>query len=50
MLFSIATGWILQATHSCTLLFSIVGSAYLVSLLILFIIDPGLTPVEDVAL
>lgn len=50
VLFSIATGWILQATHSYTLLFSIAGSAYLVALLILFMIDPGLTPVEDVAL
>jgi ACS family hexuronate transporter-like MFS transporter len=49
VLFSIATGWILQVTHSYTLLFSIAGSAYLIALLILFLIDPRLTPIEDAA-
>jgi len=49
VLFSIATGWILQVTHSYTLLFSVAGSAYLIALLILFLIDPRLTPIEDAA-
>ena len=48
-LFAIATGWILQATHSHTLLFSIAGSAYLIALLILQLIVPKLTPIEDPA-
>jgi ACS family hexuronate transporter-like MFS transporter len=49
VLFAIATGWILRATHSYTLLFSVAGSAYLVALLILFLIVPRLTPIEDPA-
>jgi MFS transporter, ACS family, hexuronate transporter len=49
VLFAIATGWILQATHSYTLLFSIAGTAYLIALLILFLIVPRLTPIEDPA-
>jgi ACS family hexuronate transporter-like MFS transporter len=49
VLFAIATGWILQALHSYTLLFSIAGSAYLIALLILFLIVPRLTPIEDPA-
>jgi MFS transporter, ACS family, hexuronate transporter len=47
VLFAIATGRILQATHSYTLLFSIAGTAYLVALLFLFLIVPRLTPIED---
>jgi MFS transporter, ACS family, hexuronate transporter len=47
VLFAIATGWILQATHSYTLLFSIAASAYLVGLLLLFLIVPRLIPIED---
>jgi ACS family hexuronate transporter-like MFS transporter len=49
VLFAIAMGWILPATHRYTLLFSIAGSAYLIALLILCLIVPTLTPVEDPA-
>jgi ACS family hexuronate transporter-like MFS transporter len=49
VLCAIATGWILQATHRYTLLFSIAGSAYLIAWLILFWIVPKLTPIEDPA-
>ena len=49
VLFSIATGWILQATHSYTLLFSLAAGAYLVALLLLFLIVPKLTRIEDPA-
>jgi ACS family hexuronate transporter-like MFS transporter len=49
VLFVIATGRVLQATHSYKLLFSIAGTAYLVALLFLFLIVPRLTPIEDSA-
>lgn len=49
VLFAMATGWILQATHSYTLLFSIAGTDYLVALLLLFLIVPGLAPIADPA-
>jgi ACS family hexuronate transporter-like MFS transporter len=49
VLFSIATGWILQATHNYTLLFSIAAGAYLVALLLLFLIVPKLARIEDPA-
>ena len=49
VLFSIATGWILQATHSYTLLFSVAAGAYLVALLLLFLIVPNLTRIEEPA-
>jgi ACS family hexuronate transporter-like MFS transporter len=49
VLFSIATGWILQATHSYTLLFSLAAGAYLMALLLLFLIVPKLTRIEDPA-
>lgn len=49
VLFAIATGWILEVTHSYTLLFSIAGTAYMVALLFLFLIVPRLAPIEDPA-
>jgi ACS family hexuronate transporter-like MFS transporter len=49
VLFSIATGWILQATHSYTLLFSLAAGAYLIALLFLFLIVPKLTRIEHPA-
>jgi ACS family hexuronate transporter-like MFS transporter len=49
VLFSIVTGWILQATHSYTLLFSVAAGTYLVALLLLFLIVPKLTPIQEPA-
>jgi hypothetical protein len=49
VLFSIATGWILQATRCYTLLFSLAAGAYLIALLLLFLIVPKLARIEDPA-
>jgi MFS transporter, ACS family, hexuronate transporter len=49
VLFSLVTGWILQATHSYTLLFSVAAGTYLVALLLLFLIVPKLTPIAEPA-
>jgi MFS transporter, ACS family, hexuronate transporter len=48
VLFSLSTGWVLQLTHSYTPLFVAAASAYLVALLFLRVIAPGL-PRIDVA-
>jgi len=48
VLFSLSTGWVLQLTHSYTPLFVAAASAYLVGLLFLRVIAPGL-PRIDVA-
>jgi len=44
-LFSLITGWVLQSYHSYTPLFSIAAASYLLGLLFLRIIAPGLQPV-----
>jgi ACS family hexuronate transporter-like MFS transporter len=46
VLFSLSTGWVLQLTHSYTPLFVAAASAYLVGLLLLRVIAPGLPRVE----
>jgi ACS family hexuronate transporter-like MFS transporter len=46
VLFSLSTGWVLQLTHSYTPLFVVAASAYLVGLLLLRIIAPGLQRVD----
>jgi MFS transporter, ACS family, hexuronate transporter len=46
VLFSLSTGWVLQLTHSYTPLFVVAASAYLVGLLFLRIIAPGLQRVD----
>ena len=47
VLFAIGTGWILQVTHSYTVLFAVAASAYLVALFFLWLIAPKLQPIED---
>ena len=42
VLFSLSTGWILQAYHSYTPLFSVAATSYLVGLLFLRLLAPGL--------
>ena len=44
VLFAICTGWVLEVTHSYTALFAFAGSAYMVALLLLVLIAPGLRP------
>ena len=46
VLFSLSTGWVLQLTHSYTPLFVVAASAYLVGLLFLRTIAPGLQRVD----
>jgi ACS family hexuronate transporter-like MFS transporter len=46
VLFSLSTGWVLQAYHSYTPLFSIAAASYLLGLLLLRLIAPGLLRVE----
>jgi ACS family hexuronate transporter-like MFS transporter len=46
VLFSLSTGWVLQAYHSYTPLFSIAAASYLLGLLLLRVIAPGLPRVE----
>jgi len=45
-LFAFFAGHILQLTHSYASLFGIAGSAYLLALLILYLLAPGLKRVE----
>ena len=46
---AVATGYILESTHqNYTIVFFIAGSAYLVALLVMHLLAPQLTPVEDV--
>jgi ACS family hexuronate transporter-like MFS transporter len=46
VLFSLSTGWVLQLTHSYTPLFVLSASAYLVGLVFLQLLAPGLRPIE----
>ena len=46
VLFSLSTGWVLQLTHTYTPLFVFAASAYLLGLLLLRIIAPGLQRVD----
>jgi ACS family hexuronate transporter-like MFS transporter len=46
VLFSLSTGWILQITHSYASLFGIAASAYLIALLVLRTLAPGLKKIE----
>jgi MFS transporter, ACS family, hexuronate transporter len=41
VLFALGTGWLLQLTHSYTLLFVVSGSAYMVALLFILVLAPG---------
>jgi ACS family hexuronate transporter-like MFS transporter len=47
VLFSLSTGWVLQVTHSYTPLFAVAASAYLVGLLLLQLLAPGLRPIPS---
>ena len=53
VLFSLSTGWVLQSYHSYTPLFSVAAASYLVGLLFLVIMVPGLrkadVPIESSA-
>jgi ACS family hexuronate transporter-like MFS transporter len=49
VLFSLSTGWVLQLTHSYTPLFAVAASAYLIGLLFLRLMAPGLKRIEFVA-
>lgn len=49
VLFSLITGWVLQSYHSYTVLFSIAAASYLLGLLALRIIAPGLQRVDIAA-
>jgi len=42
VLFSVSTGWVLQSHHSYAPLFSVAAASYLVGLLILVAVAPGL--------
>jgi MFS transporter, ACS family, hexuronate transporter len=42
VLFSLSTGWVLQSYHSYTPLFSVAAASYLVGLLFLMVMTPGL--------
>ncbi len=44
--FSLSTGWLLQLTHSYTPMFAIAASGYLVGLLLLQLLAPGLHPIS----
>jgi ACS family hexuronate transporter-like MFS transporter len=46
VLFSLGTGWVLQLTHSYTPLFALAASAYLIGLLFLRLMAPGLKRVD----
>jgi ACS family hexuronate transporter-like MFS transporter len=46
VLFSIATGWVLELTHSYGALFTIASSAYLVALGLLYLLAPSLQSVD----
>jgi len=46
VLFSLSTGWVLQITHSYASLFGIAASAYLIALLVLRTLAPGLKKIE----
>ncbi len=46
VLFSLSAGWVLQITHSYASLFGIAASAYLIGLLVLRLLAPGLRKVE----
>jgi ACS family hexuronate transporter-like MFS transporter len=46
VLFSVATGWVLELTHSYAVLFAIASSAYLVALGVLRFLVPRLQPVR----
>jgi MFS transporter, ACS family, hexuronate transporter len=48
-LFAFFAGHILQLTHSYVILFSIASSAYLLALIVLYVLAPGLKKVEFVA-
>jgi ACS family hexuronate transporter-like MFS transporter len=42
VLFSLSTGWVLQSQHSYAPLFSVAAASYLVGMLFLLILAPGL--------
>jgi len=46
VLFSLSAGWVLQITHSYSSLFGIAASAYLIALLVLRTLAPGLKKIE----
>jgi MFS transporter, ACS family, aldohexuronate transporter len=46
VLFSLGTGWVLQLTHSYTLLFAIAPATYLLALFLLRTLAPNLKPVD----
>ena len=49
VLFSLSAGWVLQITHSYASLFGIAASAYLIALLVLRTLAPGLKRIEVAA-
>jgi ACS family hexuronate transporter-like MFS transporter len=49
VLFSLSTGWILQITHSYASLFGIAATAYLIALVVLRFLAPGLNKIEVAA-
>ncbi|HVW75965.1 MAG TPA: MFS transporter [Alloacidobacterium sp.] len=49
VLFSLSAGWVLQITHSYASLFGIAASAYLLALLVLRALAPGLRKIEVAA-
>jgi len=50
VLFSLGTGWVLELTHSYTPLFAVAASVYLVGLLFLQLLAPGLKPIDQAAM
>jgi ACS family hexuronate transporter-like MFS transporter len=46
VLFSLTTGWVLQSYHTYTPLFSVAATSYLVGILFLRILAPGLKKVD----
>ncbi|HZU08335.1 MAG TPA: MFS transporter [Pseudacidobacterium sp.] len=46
VLFSLSAGWVLQITHSYASLFGIAASAYLIALVVVRLLAPGLKKVE----
>jgi ACS family hexuronate transporter-like MFS transporter len=48
-LFAFFAGHILKLTHSYVILFSIASSAYLLALIVLYVLAPGLKKVEFAA-
>jgi ACS family hexuronate transporter-like MFS transporter len=49
VLLATSAGWIIQVTHSYASLFAVASSAYLLALLIITLLAPGLKKVEMAA-